>query len=128
MRRRLVYLACPITAGNRNVNYFQAIEAERELMFAGFAPQNPAHTMTLPFGWQPDVPHTLWLDCCFPLVERCDAVLRLPGYSVGADAEVQHAVRHGVPVFYAVADLAAWRDAEEAAAADAQEASAWAAT
>lgn len=107
--RPLVYIACPITAGNRNHNYSQSIEAERELMLAGFAPQNPAHSMVLPFAWQPDFPHSMWLECCYPLIAKCDAVLRLPGYSVGADAEVKFATENGVPVFYDIETLEAWR-------------------
>lgn len=98
--RPLVYIACPITAGNRNHNYYQSCEAERQLMLAGFSPQNPAHSMVLPFAWQPDFPHEMWLDCCFALIERVDAVLRLPGYSVGAAAECQYAMEKAIPVFY----------------------------
>ena len=108
--RPLVYIACPITHGSRNYNYFQACEAERLLMLKGFAPQNPAHTIVVPFAWQSEFPHSLWLDCCFPLIERMDAILRLPGYSVGADAEVQHAQQCNVPVFYSIDDLEVWRD------------------
>jgi hypothetical protein len=111
--RPLVYIACPITAGNRNHNYFQACEAERQLMLAGFAPHNPAHTMVLPFAWQDDFPHSLWLDCCFPVIAKCDAVLRLPGYSVGADAELRFAAENGIPVFYSTEDLEEWRQSSD---------------
>lgn len=110
MTRPLVYIACPITAGNRNHNYHQAHEAERELMLRGFAPQNPAHTMVLPFAWEKDFTHELWLDCCYPLIERMDAIYRLPGFSVGADAELRHALRHDIPVFYDIPSLEKWRD------------------
>jgi hypothetical protein len=113
MNRPLVYLACPITAGNRNLNYFNACETERQLMVAGFSPQNPAHTAVLPFAWEKEYPHAMWLDCCFPLIERMDAVLRIPGYSVGADAECEHAMKHGVPVVYSIEELEAWREKKE---------------
>jgi hypothetical protein len=98
--RPLVYIACPISSGNRNHNYFQSCEAERELMLRGFAPHNPAHTMVLPFAWQEEYTHQLWLDCCYPIVARSDAVLRLPGYSVGADAECKFAADNEIPVYY----------------------------
>lgn len=110
MNRPLVYIACPLTVGNRNLHYFNACETERQLMDSGFAPCNPAHTMVLPFAWQKEYSHDIWLDCCFPLVERCDALLRIPGYSVGADAECSHATRHNVPIFYSIEDLEEWRD------------------
>ena len=32
--------------------------------------------------------------------ERCDAVLRIGGTSIGADEEVQYFVRNGLPVYY----------------------------
>lgn len=115
--RPKVYISGPITSGNRNKNYHQSVEAQRELMLAGFAPLNPMIAMTLPFAWEKDFPHELWLECDFPWVEAADAVLRLPGYSVGADAELDHACEHDVPVFYSMEDLIAWRDENLAAVA-----------
>ena len=41
-----------------------------------------------------------------PWVAVADALLRLPGESVGADIEVGEARRLGIPVFAAIADLA----------------------
>lgn len=115
-RRPVVYISGPITKGNRNHNYYQACEAHRELMLAGFAPINPMLTMVLPCAWGDELPHSLWLECDFPLVERSDAVLRLPGYSVGADAELTHAENCGIPIFHGLDQLVAWRDGESEAA------------
>jgi hypothetical protein len=39
------------------------------------------------------------------LLEHCDAVLRLPGASVGADQDVAIAHRRGLPVYYRVEDI-----------------------
>jgi hypothetical protein len=39
-----------------------------------------------------------WLKCC-------DAVLRLPGESTGADREVALAKELGIPVYYSIADI-----------------------
>ena len=39
------------------------------------------------------------------LLEHCDAVLRLPGESTGADADVALAVRRGLPVYDRLADI-----------------------
>lgn len=41
------------------------------------------------------------------LLARCDAVLRLPGHSTGADQDVAHARRRGLPVYYDVAQIPA---------------------
>lgn len=96
MRKR-VYISGPLTLGNRNLNLFQAFEAHRQLIKAGFAPLNPMITMLCPFA--PDVEHSEWLDCDLPWVEVCDVVVRLPGESKGADLETAHARLHGIPVF-----------------------------
>ena len=39
------------------------------------------------------------------LIERCDAVLRLPGESKGADEDVRRATARGLPVYTALADV-----------------------
>jgi len=39
------------------------------------------------------------------LLERCDAVLRIPGESQGADRDVEIARRRGLPLFYTVEDV-----------------------
>lgn len=98
--RPVVYISGPISLGNRNLNYFHACEAERQLMLSGFAPINPIRSMVLPFAWDSDMPHDLWLEVDLPIIERVDAVLRIPGESVGADREVGHALTLGIPVYY----------------------------
>ena len=48
-------------------------------------------------------------DVLYPTAQRllrhCDAVLRLPGESIGADQDVQTATRLGLPVFYDAAEI-----------------------
>jgi hypothetical protein len=39
------------------------------------------------------------------LIERCDAVLRVPGSSKGADEDVRLARERGLPVYFQVADV-----------------------
>ena len=39
------------------------------------------------------------------LLQHCDAVLRLPGDSVGADKDVEIARERGLPVYYALAEV-----------------------
>jgi hypothetical protein len=45
------------------------------------------------------------------LLSRCDAVLRLPGASKGADEDVRLAKEHGLLVFTDLADVPGCRDA-----------------
>ncbi|MFD6136419.1 DUF4406 domain-containing protein [Isoptericola sp. NPDC060257] len=55
-------------------------------------------------------------DVLYPTAERllqhCDAVLRLPGESTGADQDVAIAESRGLPVYYDVADVPRLADAD----------------
>ena len=92
----LVYVAGPIT-GNPFGCVRQAAVAFNELRVMGLVPFLPQlsvlHEMVLP------LPYEAWLAYDFDVIERCDALVRLPGHSPGADAEVEHAGNVGVPVF-----------------------------
>ncbi|GAB3086500.1 DUF4406 domain-containing protein [Isoptericola nanjingensis] len=46
------------------------------------------------------------------LLQHCDAVLRLPGESTGADQDVAIAESRGLPVYYDVADVPRLADAD----------------
>jgi hypothetical protein len=46
------------------------------------------------------------------LLQHCDAVLRLPGESTGADQDVETAIRLGLPVYYSVDDIPRRTEAE----------------
>ena len=103
MNRPRVYLACPVTLGDREHNFRQASDMHLELMTNGFAVLNPALTMRLPWAW--DRPHAEWLECCLPWVAVADVVLRLPGESKGADMECDFATVNGKRVFTTAGDL-----------------------
>jgi hypothetical protein len=122
---KLVYIAGPIRRGDIDTNVAQADDAMLALMRAGVAVMNPmlscyagAARADLDAGGPhcQRGPHPLahggfremgagpWLAMDLEVVGRCDAVLRLPGESVGADGETEHARALGIPVFH---DLAA---------------------
>lgn len=44
------------------------------------------------------------------LLRHCDAVLRLPGESTGADQDVKIAQERGLPVYHRVEDVPGYRD------------------
>jgi hypothetical protein len=56
-----------------------------------------------------DVAHPLAADVMYPtaerLLDRCDAVLRLPGDSRGADQDVAIARRLGIPVYTSLTEV-----------------------
>ena len=43
------------------------------------------------------------------LLEHCDAVLRLPGESTGADQDVAIARRRGIPVYHQIEEIPGYR-------------------
>ena len=88
--------------------------AARALIEAGFAPFCPHLTYHVDPG--EDIPHSTWMEIELPWVSVADGVLLLPGESVGAEIEVTHAERLGVPVFRSIAELSEHFALEGAAA------------
>ena len=121
MRRR-VYIAGPMTKGDRLENIRQADRAMAELMAAGYSPFNPVLsfwagnvTCDNTYGdiiattgheeeWSEfyHFSHADWLSVDKAWVAVADAVLRLPGESVGADEEVAFATQLRIPVFHSI--------------------------
>ena len=102
MRKR-VYIAGPITHGDRDANVKQAVEAARQLIEAGYAPLVP-HLHCL-IDWCDEVRYEDRLQVEFPWVAVAEAVVRLPGRSEGSDREVELAWHHGIPVYHSVKEL-----------------------
>jgi len=98
-----VYVAGPLTcAGDPEAMFHgvhDAICAASDLMRAGLTPFLP-HTSVLHAIVTPDLHYEDWLAYDFNWLAKCDAVLRLPGESNGADREVIEAGRLGILVFY----------------------------
>ncbi len=74
------------------------IDIADALLEAGIVPLVP-HLSLL---WQliSPKPYATWLDFDRELLARCDAVLRVPGFSVGATLEAEFALMRGIPVIY----------------------------
>lgn len=92
-----IYIAGPYTHGDTAINVRNAYSAANQLADLGFAPFVPHAThfwhMLFPR------PYEFWLDLDNQFLPLCQAVLRIPGPSTGADKEVRLAERIGVPVF-----------------------------
>lgn len=103
-KRRKVYIAGPMSKGDAAEHFCEAMKAYRDLIRNGYAPMCPQLTwFASPFMRCPlsgsELEHSDWLAVDLPWVLASDAVLRLPGESVGADMEVAAAQEHGIPVF-----------------------------
>lgn len=100
-----VYVAGPYTQGDTAMNVRNAYEAANRLADLGFAPFVPHAThfwhMLFPR------PYGFWLELDNEFLPCCQAVLRLPGSSSGADKEVALAKSIGIPVFTDIDSLVA---------------------
>jgi len=92
-----VYVAGPYTKGDVALNVRNAFAAANQLADRGFAPFVPHAThfwhMLFPR------PYEFWLELDNEFLRFCQAVLRLPGESSGANKEVELAAKLGIPVF-----------------------------
>lgn len=121
-RRVRVYIAGPISRGDLAHNLQRASDAFERLAIAGLSPFCPhwsafsGRVRVTPGGSvyalaqpQPNtLTHADWLAVDLVWLQAADAVLRLPGESVGGDMETTEAERIGIPVFRSVGDLLAW--------------------
>lgn len=103
MKPLRIYIACPYTLGDVGVNIRSSQLAAEQIRNAGHYPFNP-----LLFHYQ----HVFcprdyndWIEQCLQWLSVCDAVVRLPGESRGADVEVERAGQLGIPVYRSVFDL-----------------------
>jgi hypothetical protein len=93
-----IYVAGPYTKTDPCENTHRAIKAANCLMDLGHRPFVPHlthfwHTMF-------PRPYQDWLELDNAFLPFCEAVVRLPGESSGADAEVRLAQSLGIPVHY----------------------------
>lgn len=120
MSRKRIYIAGPISRGDLAGNIQRASDAFEALALAGHAPFCPhwscfsgpvqvTHTGGTVYavaGAQPNkLTHADWLAVDLAWVAQADAVLRLPGESVGADMEVAEARRLNIPVYHSLGEF-----------------------
>lgn len=98
-----VYIASPYTVGDVAVNVRRSIDCWNSLTDMGFFPYCPLLThfihMIHPRKYDE------WIDIDLHWMLECNCVLRLPGESKGADAEVASALEHGMRVFYDAGEM-----------------------
>jgi hypothetical protein len=102
-----VYIAGPYSSDPVG-NTRSAMAVWDHLRRAGVVPFCPHWTMFQHF--LTPSPYEDWLKFDLAWLARCDAVLRLPGASPGADREVAEARRLSLPVFYTVENLLKWAE------------------
>ncbi len=105
--RERVYIAGPLTQGDREFNVGEALRVATVLLDAGFAPYVPH--LTHYWDAAHPRPYEAWMALDFEWLLACDYLLRLPGYSPGSDREEHMARSVGIPVYYEPAALIADR-------------------
>ena len=98
-----VFVSGPYTLGNKEKNVRQAILTGEEIIKLGHTPFIPH----LCHFWDKQSHHEYqyWIDYDLDWLESCDALLRIPGDSIGADNEVKKALILHIPVYYSLAEL-----------------------
>jgi hypothetical protein len=105
---RRVFISGPYSEGDRIWNMRRALDAADALLRSGCAPFVPHLDGVWEFVWHHS--YEEWMEYDRAWLEVCDAVVRLPGQSQGADREVARAEELGIPVFYSVSELLALRE------------------
>lgn len=112
IRRTRVYVAGPISKGDRKKNMERLCLAGAELFEAGFAPFIPligeviVKVRKMKIAALDDEPRRsriLLTDLAW--VDASDALVRLPGKSAGATGEAKRARARGIPVYRSVKTL-----------------------
>lgn len=98
-----IYIAGPYTNGDVAINVKTAIDAAEALTAKGWAPFVPHLT----HFWHMLHPHEyqFWIRQDLEWLKVCDALVRLPGESAGADTEVLFAQSRHIPVYYGTQDV-----------------------
>lgn len=101
--KQKIYIASPYTIGDKEENVRISLRAGDEVLKLGNIPVCPL----LSHYWDKISPkdYEVWLDIDMAMLRDCDAVLRLPGESSGADKEVAEANKLGIPVYFGIEEL-----------------------
>lgn len=97
-KRMMVYIASPYSFPDPVENSHIAIQAAERLEATGVITPVVPHLSLL---WHLVAPHDVdfWYSYDLALLWVCDAILRLPGKSTGADNEVAFAEEHAIRIF-----------------------------
>lgn len=114
-KSKLLYLAGPYSEPDPVLNTNAAIREAARIMQATRAKDGTypvlvfvPHVMMAYHLVQP-MSYEFWLDYSMEILRRCDAVVRLPGESSGADKEVAEARKMNIPVYDSVEEfLMSW--------------------
>lgn len=100
---KYVYIAGPLTKGDRTLNVRNAMLVAIELIKHGYHPYCPhlSHFLQL----LNPLPYETWMKLCLAWLVVCDALIRLPGESPGSDREEAFCRLNHIPIYYSVEEF-----------------------
>lgn len=98
-----VFISGPYTLGDVALNVRRAITAGQRVLDAGHVPFVP-HLFHFWHLLYP-APIQQWYDLDLIWLRQCEALIRVPGNSPGADVEEEQAKEWGIPVYGSVTEF-----------------------
>jgi hypothetical protein len=100
-----VYIASAYTIpeGKQLENVLNSFDVYHQLVDLGYFPYAPLHSHFI--HEHHPLPYLKWMQIDYYWLSKCDCVLRLPGESPGADAEVGYAKKKQIPVFCNITEM-----------------------
>lgn len=98
-----VYIAGPFRQGDQLMNVREAVLVGVRLRRAGHVPVIPHFYCLAHLLWP--MPDAFWMEWGMEDLASCECLVRLPGDSVGSDAEVERAKVLGMPVYYGLGEF-----------------------
>jgi hypothetical protein len=100
---KYIYVSGPYTKGDVAINVRNAMEITNSLIILGYVPYCPhlSHFMHMakPISYED------WLFQGMAWLVKCDAMIVLPGKSIGVDLEIELAREKNIPVFTSLVEL-----------------------
>jgi len=100
---KIIFIAAPYINPDPVANANRVVKVADELIKLGFTPFIP-HLAMLWHAISPK-PVDFWYEYDLKILKKCDALLRLPGESKGANREVEMAIKWNIPVYFNIGDL-----------------------
>ena len=98
-----IFISGPYTLGDVAVNVKKAMDLANVLIDNGYAPFCPHLTHFLHMN-NPQ-PYEKWLELDNSFLLVCDALIRIPGDSNGADKEMELAKSKNIPIFHNIDEM-----------------------
>lgn len=94
-----IYVAGPITKGDRTVNLRNAVDTAEALVVRGYYPFIP-HLFDVWHLVHPTHDYEFWMTQTAEWLRCCNSLFRVPGESIGSDREIIMARDLGLPIYY----------------------------